>query len=39
MTHRYGDWLPAPSRYIPSGTPEDGRKDRPNHAECYAKIK
>jgi len=25
--------------YVQSWTPDDGRKDRPKHAECYHKIK
>jgi hypothetical protein len=24
--------------YVQSGTPDDGRRDRPKHVECYAKI-
>jgi len=25
--------------YVQSWTPDDGRKDRPKHEECYSKIK
>ena len=24
--------------YVQSWTPDDGRKDRPKHVECYSKI-
>ena len=25
--------------YVQSGTPDDGRKDRPKHVKCHSKIK
>ena len=48
MSYRFADCLLASSQqymydiclllYVESSTPDDGRKDRPKHVECYTYL-